>query len=99
MSEIGNMTIGLRGVSVAENMLKLQVAALAPEATSNAEVELYLDDTKLTITEVTTFLESGESISYAVIVDVSGSMKEPQMTEMKETLLSLISNVMSCATA
>lgn len=98
MNEMGNMTIGLREAYVAEDMLTVQAAFMIPETSERVDVnvELYLDDVKLKIEEYSTFKEADRGIGYAVIADVSGSMKEGQMTEIKETIMSLISGMRDC---
>lgn len=98
MNEMGNMTIGLREACVAEDMLTVQAAFMIPETSEmvDVNVELYLDDVKLKIEEYSTFKEADRGIGYAVIADVSGSMKEGQMTEIKETIMSLISGMRDC---
>ena len=86
MSDTGKMQIGLGGYKATGDQFKVRIGFLRSGEEADVTASLYVDGTKLPVTEAEFLGDSDEGTDYALLVDVSGSMSQASMDEAKDVL-------------
>jgi len=82
-------TFYLQGYEARENVISISCSALPEDDIDSKAFELSLGSQRLSIASVSTIAKEEKRITYYCLVDVSGSMREKQMEQIKEMLKSL----------
>lgn len=85
-----NLEIGVGQIAVAENIMEIQVVNSINDASHPITYEISVDGTALPLVSVENFAKADMATSYVFMVDISGSMKDDMMAEVKALLSGIV---------
>lgn len=90
---VETFAIGISEVKIAENVMEMQVLNNLEDASKAVTYEVNLDGKALPLISVNSVKTEGYGTSYIFLVDISGSMKDSVMKEVKSILSNLVNEM------